>query len=427
MGFEIEGTILKKYTEEPGVEKVVIPDGITEIAPMAMSFECDHIKEIVVPEGVTEIGYECFWYNKSLEKVKLPDSLTVVRDSLFSHCPKLQVIKLSPSLKVIGSSMFAGCTGLKEIIIPEGVETIGRAAFMGCKALKKVVLPASLKRIEPYAFHGCTKLQDIQIPDSLSVAIGAFEGCKSLDKKAEYVILRDELYGYNGDGNKVIIPDGVRTFGHSVFAKNKKIKEVYIPDSVEEIGREAFKGCSNLQKVRISPKIGKIKAEMFWDCKALEAVDVPEGITSIEENAFRHCYALKEITLPYSVSTIGKKAFAGTTETYWKNIHTVIIAPGTKADDIVSPEDQLSAAIGYVRKPELYKDRDVIQSYQSYLSKKKKTILPMIWEDDLGQAIDVLAESGILTNKTFEGFLQNAHENKAIGCVASLMDWKNKQ
>ena len=51
MGFIIEGDTLVKYTEEPGVEKVVIPEGITKIKPMAMLFGRDGIKEIVVPEG----------------------------------------------------------------------------------------------------------------------------------------------------------------------------------------------------------------------------------------------------------------------------------------------------------------------------------------------------------------------------------------
>lgn len=425
VGFEISGTILKKYTGEPGVEKVVIPDGITRIDPMAMSFNCDHIKEIVIPEGVTCIGYECFWYSKALEKVTLPESLSEVMEDLFYRCPKLCTVNIPSALKKIGSGMFAECTSLKEIVVPEGVEEIGAGAFTGCKALKKVVLPDSLKTIEQGAFNGCIKLENINISDEVIIGAGAFEGCKSLDKESEYVIVQKELCGYNGDGNKVIIPDCVKTIGGSVFNKNKKIKEVYIPDSVDEIGSEAFKGCSNLRKIRISPKIGKIEAAMFWDCKALEEIEIPEGITLIEENAFRHCYALKTIRLPYSVKIIEKKAFSGTLESSSTDIHTVIIAPGTSIDEIVSPEDKFAAAIGYLKESELYTDESVVQSYRTYLSRRKSALLPLIWKNDMSYAIKVFADSGILTKKSYDTFLSEAHEHKAIGCVAYLMDWNN--
>ena len=425
MGFDIQGTELKKYTEDPGVEKVVIPDGITRIAPMAMNYNCDHIKEIVIPEGVTWIGYECFWYSKALEKVSLPETLTEVMEDLFYRCPKLHTVNIPGSLKKIGSSMFAECTALKEIAIPEGVEEIGSSAFRGCKALKKVVLPNSLKTIKQRAFKGCIKLEEINVSDKVDIGTEAFEGCKSLNKKMEFVIIRDELCGYNGDGKKVIVPENVRKIGGSVFTKNKKLIDVYIPDSVMEIGREAFKGCPNLKKIRIPAEIGKIESAMFWDCKALEEVEIPEGITLIEENAFRHCYALKTIRLPYSVKTIEKKAFAGTLESSSTDIHTVIIAPGTSIDEIISPEDKFAAAIGYLKESELYKDDAVVQGYRTYLSKRKAALLPVIWESDMSHGLKVFAESGILTNKTFEEFLSEAHEHKAIECVAFLMDWKN--
>lgn len=35
MGFEIENGVLKKYTEEPGVTEVVIPEGVTSIGAEA--------------------------------------------------------------------------------------------------------------------------------------------------------------------------------------------------------------------------------------------------------------------------------------------------------------------------------------------------------------------------------------------------------
>lgn len=425
MGFDFSGSVLKKYTEEPDVEKVVIPIGITTIECMAMRFNCDHIKEIIIPEGVTRIGYKCFSHSKALEKVTLPESLIEVEDGLFFNCPKLRMVNIPGSVKTIKSRMFSNCSSLKEIVIPEGVEEIGFGAFAECKALKKVVLPSSLKTIKGGAFRDCAKLESINITDDIQISDGAFGGCKSLNNKAEYVIVREELCGYNGDGKKVDIPENVKVISGSVFRANKKIVDVHMPDSIERITEEAFKGCSNLQRIRISSGIGSIKAAMFWDCKALEEVKIPEGITIIEENAFRHCYAIKIIRLPYSVKTIEKKAFSGTRESASTDISTIIIAPGTNIERIISPEDRFAAAIGYLREPDLYEDETVIQSYRTYISKKKILLLPLIWKYDMSQAFRVFAENGLLTKKTFEEFLFDAHKNNAMECVAFLMDWKN--
>lgn len=59
MGFEIENGVLKKYTEEPRVRKVVIPDGVTSIGSAAF-FYCKSLTSITIPDGVTSIGMTRF-------------------------------------------------------------------------------------------------------------------------------------------------------------------------------------------------------------------------------------------------------------------------------------------------------------------------------------------------------------------------------
>lgn len=424
MGFIINGTVLEKYIEESEVDIVNVPEGITIINHSAFN-HCRNIKEIVIPEGVTQIGYECFNSCKSLERVTLPESLTTVMEYLFQGCTKLQHVNIPRTLNQLSKSMFSKCASLKEIIIPEGVTTIGSFAFSDCTSLQKVVLPGSLKTIKRYAFARCVKLNDINIADNIQIKEGAFTGCRSLDKKAEYVIVRNELCGYNGKGPEVIIPNQVKRIGSIVFAKNKKIKEVIIPDTVEEIGREGFKCCSALQKVKLSSRLSKISDGMFWDCRELEQIEIPEGVTIIGESAFRHCYSLKEIVLPYSIKKIQEKAFAGTLETKPTDIHSIIVAPGTNLDEIYSPGDKFAAAIGFLKHPELYKDEVIIKSYHAYISKKNESLLPIIWKDDMASGLQAFADCGILESKTYRSFLTKAQKNKAIGCVAFLLEWKN--
>ena len=169
----------------------------------------------------------------------------------------------------------------------------------------------------------------------------------------------------------------------------------------------------------------RIESEVFWDCKSLEEISISEGLTVIGESAFRHCYSLKEILLPYSVKEIQVKAFSGVRTATSTDIHSIIIAPGTIIDNIVSPEDKFACAMGYIRYPELFRDEAVIQSYCSYFSKKKKDLLKIILKNDIAPGLRALAEFGLITAKTAESILSEAHKNKAIECTAFLIEWKN--
>lgn len=86
------GTILIKCYDKDGIDKVVIPDYITEIDYRA--FFLSNYKEIIIPNSVTSIKQEAF----------------------------------------------CSCRNLKNIIIPSGVKEIGKAAFHGCSNLSNVII-----------------------------------------------------------------------------------------------------------------------------------------------------------------------------------------------------------------------------------------------------------------------------------------------
>ena len=83
MGFKIEGTILRKYTEEPGVVDVVIPNGVSDIWLFAFS-NCENIRSIVIPDSVTTIRDRAFADCKNLEDITIPNNVTRIEKNPFS-------------------------------------------------------------------------------------------------------------------------------------------------------------------------------------------------------------------------------------------------------------------------------------------------------------------------------------------------------
>jgi len=86
MGFKIENGVLIKYTEEPGVTEVVIPDGVTSIGERAFEWG-NSLTAVTIPDSVTSIGERAFDCCKSMTSVTIPDSVTSIRENAFSYTP----------------------------------------------------------------------------------------------------------------------------------------------------------------------------------------------------------------------------------------------------------------------------------------------------------------------------------------------------
>ena len=77
MEFNIEGKTLQKVILTKDDKKVVIPEGVSIIAPYAF-FNLENLEEVIVPNTVREIKYKAFSLCKNLKKINLPDSLTKI-------------------------------------------------------------------------------------------------------------------------------------------------------------------------------------------------------------------------------------------------------------------------------------------------------------------------------------------------------------
>lgn len=155
-----------------------------------------------------------------------------------------------------------------------------------------------------------------------------------------FIIENDILKQYQGDEEKVVIPENVKIIGYQAFMDCINLRVVELHKDIEEIEDSAFAGCSNLEKVFLHNDNVKIGNCVFLGCENLQ-VTIKEGlkywgnqdnpyvyllsaedkdilVANVDEqckfigtNSFRNCCNLKEAIIPKNVINIQMSAFCG--------------------------------------------------------------------------------------------------------------------
>ena len=186
--------------------KEVVLRGNWKTIPSGL-FSGTGIEKLVIPEGVTEIGAYAF-SGSSLKEVVLPKTLTKIGDSAFSGT-QLTRLTLPEGITEIGSSAFSG-SSLKEVVLPSTLTQIGSSAFSGTQ-LTNMSVPSSVREIGSYAFNS-TPLEVINLPYGLQViGSGAFRNTKL---------------------ETIEIPEGVTYLDDYTLANIPTLKSVYLPKSL---------------------------------------------------------------------------------------------------------------------------------------------------------------------------------------------------
>ena len=139
-------------------------------------------EELTVPETldnlpVVSIGNQAFWYNDVIEKVFLPEGITEIGDMAFYMCPNLKEVHLPEGVVSIGTCCFGGCALLETVEMASTVETVSDFAFLACSAMKEIAFSGKLKSIGVSAFQMCSSLTTVTIPGSTLVGNDAFAEC----------------------------------------------------------------------------------------------------------------------------------------------------------------------------------------------------------------------------------------------------------
>ncbi len=269
------------------------------------SFRYDEYEDYVIVTGVAG----------SPDDIIIPEMLAekevkAIADNAFNDMGWVKSIEIPNTVVEIGDSAFYGSLSTTKISLSDNLYKIGTYAFFGCISVENIRLPLGLEIIGGFAFADCKKLEGIAIPSGVSsIGGGAFSGTKWLSsQKDEFVTAGDNiLISYNGDDEKVTVPDGIRVV--SAFYDNFFAKEITFPESVEEIGEFAFIN-SSVSEIIASENIKKVGRSAFDSCLNLEKITFNESLEEIGSYAFANCQMLTEFTVNKSVKNVGDGAFS---------------------------------------------------------------------------------------------------------------------
>ena len=170
------GTILLKYNGTS--EKVVVPEGVREIAESAFSYNST-VKEVILPSTLEKIGDNAFVHCYSLEKINIPASVSHIGAGAFDDT--IWMYNQPSDFVHINGILISYKGNEKHIEIPEGITAVGSGAFMANDNLLSVHLPSTVLYIDQMAFGGCSNIRLINIPPSVEwIDEYAFAGCVNM-------------------------------------------------------------------------------------------------------------------------------------------------------------------------------------------------------------------------------------------------------
>ena len=315
-GYEVTG-IGAVFAYNKAITKVVIPEGISYIAPRA--FEgCSAITEITL-NAISVNDYEIplmdflggslgiinnqliYYYgvfsgagtDGEGVKITIGEKVTYYNERLFFDCNTAEVRFNAVRMNDFNSNASYGNGDIK-LVIGNRVEKIPANSFFSVR-LKSVEFEEGsvCESIGEFAF-ALTYITSVTIPDSvISIGAGAFAGCGLLsdfnisENNPAYECIDGVLYTKDGktlvfcyDNTKtsLTVPDTVNEILGLAFVCSP-IKSIVIPGNVTTIGSSAFVECYSLTDVYFGGSEEEWQAALKYDDFIQSLVPALKGVT----------------------------------------------------------------------------------------------------------------------------------------------------
>jgi len=125
-GFIIEDGILYHFATDRPVKHLLIPEGVTRIAPNALNHSRNsyEIERVTIPKGVISIGDRAFSGLYGLLEVHIPEGVLYIGDGAFSDCQELAELIIPKGVVRLGEGSLPG-GNLRNLYIPESAVDLG--------------------------------------------------------------------------------------------------------------------------------------------------------------------------------------------------------------------------------------------------------------------------------------------------------------
>ena len=462
-----------------GITRVEIPQGVLSIGERAFN-ECVNLMEVMIPDSVTDIGLFAFEKIAEQAQIVVPhlpsDVFSTAGEKRAAAWGFLNHPHLYKDCKVLSNYQKTVIAQKKKLLpwifardLVEGLAIFEAKGKITSDNFETDFMEPARKANAARCIAWLEELKNEKsgVTDVVKPARKQKEKdpYNPADMKKtwsyEYWNGGEMITSYKGSETEVVVPERigaspVKKLGDYAFATITKaemnkpgkrvevlesIVSVTIPDSVESIGEKVFYGCKNLVRLTIPETVTSIGQGAFWGCAKLAdakgfvivcnnldyycgsggVVEIPEGIQSIGDAAFSECMGLTKVVIPMSVTRFGNTVFPGIAD------HGQIVAPSLPLYVFQTSQEKRAAALGYLSNPDLYEQNSDLEEYQKYAIAQRKTLLRIVFAQDLAPGLGVYASKGKLTIDNFEAeYLKPAQKANAVSCIAWLLEWKQK-
>lgn len=290
------GTIIFVLDSLVEGNKIVVPEGITQLALGQFKMIEENVEIIEIPKSVTSISPE--FISKPLSNIIIsPENPNFTSDDKCIYSKdKKKLIKYYSDDTII--------------TVPEGVESIEYNAF-GRSNITNITLPNSLKRLESFSLGYCSNLTNISLGKNINFISPLFiYGSKVTNviidnDNAVYVIENNILMNKEktqlilpivptGKMTSFEIPYGITEISDYAFHNQYNLKEIFIPETVVKIGN-SFNYCGNMEKIQIPSSVKKIQKSCFSECTLLKEIIINQEKGSIPDSPWGCIYGERAI------------------------------------------------------------------------------------------------------------------------------------